>query len=81
MSRTTLALALGLVCTLAACGTDPTERGVSGAGLGAGLGAGIGAITGTSLLGGALLGGAAGGAAGALTGPNTVDLGKPIWDR
>jgi hypothetical protein len=65
---------------LAACGNQPGERAVSGAGLGAGAGAALGAVTGGSVLGGALIGGAAGAAAGGLTDPNKVNLGKPAWE-
>ena len=57
---------------LAACGTDTTDRGLSGAGIGAGIG----------LLGGpvgVVVGAAAGAATGAMTRPDQVDLGKPIW--
>lgn len=64
---------------LAGCGTSPSDRALSGAGLGAGAGAAVGAITGGSVIGGAVLGGAAGAAAGALTDRKDVDLGKPAW--
>lgn len=63
------ALALAAVGSLAACGTTPTQRGLSGAAIGAGGGAAIGAATGGNPLTGALIGGVAGGATGALTAP------------
>jgi hypothetical protein len=71
---------LGLL-TLAACGTNTTDRALSGGGIGAGVGAGAGALTGGSPVTGALLGGAGGAAAGGLTKPSDVDLGKPVWRR
>ena len=74
------AISIGLI-SLTACGTNPNDRALSGAGIGAGTGAALGAITGGSVVGGALLGGAAGGAAGYLTDPNKVNLGKPTWQR
>jgi hypothetical protein len=61
--------ALLAVTGLAACGTTPTERGLSGAALGAGLGAAAGEAIDDSPGKGAVLGGAAGAAAGVLTAP------------
>ncbi len=63
---------------LAACGSSPTERGVTGGALGAGAGAAGGALMGHPVTG-AVVGGAAGAAAGALTDKDDVDLGDPIW--
>jgi osmotically inducible lipoprotein OsmB len=79
MTRTALAL-FGLLL-LAACGSTPTDRGLSGAAIGAGVGAAGAAATGGSVLGGAAVGGAVGGAAGVLTDEDDVDLGEPIWRR
>ena len=76
----TFAVILSLFA-LAACGTRPGERAVSGAGIGAATGAVAGAILGGPVLGAALLGGAVGAAAGGLTSTHDVDLGKPIWKR
>jgi hypothetical protein len=73
-----LALAAGL---LAACGTNPTDRAISGGAMGAGAGALGGAALGGSPVTGALLGGAAGAAAGGLTDSKDIDLGKPVWKR
>ena len=53
---------------LAACGTTPGERGVSGGLLGAGGGAAIGSLSGNAGAG-AVIGGVAGAAAGLLTTP------------
>lgn len=64
--RTTLLLGLTLV-GLAACGTDPTERTLSGGAIGAGLGAGTAAVLGGSPWTGAAIGGAAGAVTGATT--------------
>jgi len=76
VSRTCLALlSVGAPLLLSACGTDTTDRTVSGAGIGAAGGAILGAVTPLGPLGGALLGGATG----ALTTPSQVDLGKPVW--
>jgi osmotically inducible lipoprotein OsmB len=74
----TLLVIAGL--SLAACGTNPTDRALSGAAIGAGGGALAGSLLGSPGTG-ALLGGAAGAAAGGLTSPNDVDLGRPIWRR
>jgi hypothetical protein len=76
-----MALGAGALVLLAACGSQPGERAVSGGALGAAGGAAVGGLTGGSLLGGALLGGAAGAAAGALTSPSDVNLGRPAWKR
>ena len=77
--RVTLCLGFAAML-LAACGTSPGERAVSGGALGAGAGAAIGAMTGNPATG-ALIGGLGGAAAGGLTSPNQVDLGRPIWER
>lgn len=80
LSRTFLALlAVAAPLLLSACGTDQTDRTVSGAGIGAATGAVVGAVTPLTPVGGALLGGAIGGATGALTTPSEVNLGKPVW--
>jgi hypothetical protein len=63
---------------LAACGTTPGERAVTGGMLGAAGGAAIGAATGSAATG-AAIGGVAGAAAGALTDPCDLDLGTPFW--
>lgn len=78
--RTAMVLTLGL-SLLAACGTSPTDRAISGGGLGAAAGATGSALTGGNPATGALIGGAAGAAAGALTNPNDVYLGRPFWRR
>lgn len=61
------------------CGTMPSDRAVSGAGIGAGTGAVVGAVIGAPIAGAALLGAAAGGLTGALTSPSQVDFGQPAW--
>jgi len=65
---------------VAACGSDPGDRAVSGGLLGAGAGAAIGSVTGGAGTG-AVIGGVSGAALGALTKPSQVDLGTPIWRR
>lgn len=78
--HTALALGLGLTL-LAACGTTPTDRAISGAGIGAASGAASSALVGGDPATGALIGGAVGGATGALTDSRDIDLGRPIWRR
>jgi osmotically inducible lipoprotein OsmB len=65
---------------LSACGTSTGDRGLSGGLLGAGTGATIGALAGSAGTG-ALWGGLGGAAIGMLTSPDTINLGKPIWNR
>jgi osmotically inducible lipoprotein OsmB len=65
---------------LAACGTSPGERAVSGGLIGAGTGAAVGSLTGSAGTG-ALIGGALGAAGGAVTSPRDVNLGRPAWQR
>ena len=74
----TLTAVLASMLTLAACGTDPGDRAVSGGLLGAGAGAAIGSVSG-SVGKGALIGGVAGAAIGLLTDPCTLNLGDPYW--
>jgi osmotically inducible lipoprotein OsmB len=64
---------------LTACGDQPGERALSGAGIGAGVGAVGGAILGGDPVTGAVVGGAVGAAAGGLTKKKDINLGKPIW--
>jgi osmotically inducible lipoprotein OsmB len=67
-----LAAALALAAAilgLAACGSDPLTRGVTGGAMGAGVGAGAAALTGGKPATGALIGGGIGAAGGALTAP------------
>lgn len=63
---------------LAACGTQPGERALSGGAIGAGTGAAAGAIAGSPATG-ALIGGAIGAIGGAVTSPRDVYLGEPLW--
>lgn len=64
--------------TLAACGSTPGERGVTGAAIGAAAGAVGGATVGAPAVG-AAIGGAVGGTVGALTDKANLDLGEPVW--
>lgn len=66
---------------LAACGTAPGDRGLSGAGLGAGAGAIIGAVTGLTVVQGALIGAGVGAVTGLISDPSKLDLGDPPWKR
>jgi hypothetical protein len=61
---------------IVACGEDPGQRALSGAGIGAAGGAVGGAILGGNPLLGAAVGGAAGAAVGGLTSPRQIDLDK-----
>lgn len=81
MIRTVVGAA-ALAVTLAACGTNSTDRTTGGAAAGAATGAGIGALGGpVGALAGAAIGGGAGAIAGATTSPQDVNLGKPIWSN
>ena len=65
----TLATAISMMALgLAACGSDPLTRGVSGGLIGAGAGAGVSAVTGGRPATGAAIGGGVGAVGGALTG-------------
>jgi osmotically inducible lipoprotein OsmB len=80
MRRITLTATLLMsLVVLAACGTSPGERAVSGAGIGAGAGA-LGGLMFGNPLAGAAVGGVVGGAVGGLTSPSAIDLGKPVWE-
>ena len=76
-----MAYVLALALALAACGTTPEDRAVSGAGIGAAGGAIIGAITGLTVLEGAALLAVGGALAGVLTDEKQLNLGEPIWKR
>ena len=77
-----LAAVAGVVMLgLAACGSSPGDRAISGAGIGAAAGAAGGALTGGSPVAGALIGGAGGAAVGGLTDSHDFDLGMPLWKR
>ncbi len=69
-------LSVGLA--LAACGTTPEDRAVSGGLLGAAGGAAIGSVAGNAGAG-AIIGGVGGAAVGALSDPCTLNLGDPFW--
>jgi hypothetical protein len=78
MIRNTIVLGVitASALSLAACGTSPGERAVTGGLLGAGAGAAIGAAAGNPAAG-ALVGGAVGAVGGAATSPCDVDLNAP----
>ena len=77
MRIATIGALTGTALLLAACGTSPGERAVTGGLLGAGAGAAIGAATGGNPATGALVGGAVGAVGGAATSPCDVDLNNP----
>lgn len=68
-----IVLLASTLALLSACGTDPGERALSGAGIGAAGGAATGAVFGNPLAG-AVVGGVAGAATGILTKPDQVNL-------
>jgi osmotically inducible lipoprotein OsmB len=74
-------LLFALPLFVAACGSTPQDRALSGGGIGAAGGAILGAVTGWSVIGGTLLGTGLGAAIGGLTSPENLNLGKPIWQR
>jgi uncharacterized membrane protein len=75
-----IALALAGTLALAACGTNPVDRAVSGGAIGAATGAAAGAlIPGLPVWGGAAIGAGVGAITGALTDEKQLDLGKPPW--
>ncbi len=67
--------AIAIVFLMAACGHDPGDRALSGAGIGAGAGVGA-ALLGAPLLPAVIIGGAVGAAAGAATSDKQIDLGR-----
>jgi osmotically inducible lipoprotein OsmB len=77
----TLILALPVVAMLAACGTRPGERALTGGALGAATGAALTAATGGTIWAGTLIGGAVGAVAGAATSPRQVYLGPSPFGR
>lgn len=73
-------LLVAATLSLAACGTSPGCRAVTGAGIGAAGGAAVGALAGNPVAG-AAAGGLAGGATGAFTSPNEVSAGpSPVCE-
>ncbi len=70
---------VALAFLLAACGSTPSDRTLSGAGLAAAGGAVLGAVTGLGIAEGIVLGAAIGGLTGFLTDESKIDLGKPLW--
>ncbi len=78
-TMTTRLIAVGALMLITACGNNPGDRALSGAGIGAGAGAVGGALIGANPVTGAIIGGAAGAAAGGLTKKKDVDLGDPVW--
>ena len=79
-SPTRILLVLSLV-GLAACGSRPEDRAITGAGVGAAAGLAVGAVTGLTLLQGAAIGAAIGGVTGAVTDKDDVNLGTPAWRK
>jgi osmotically inducible lipoprotein OsmB len=67
MRVSTIALLLSVSLGLAACGSDPGTRAVTGGLRGAGAGAGVSAVTGGRPATGALIGGGIGAVGGAVT--------------
>ncbi len=72
--RLLMVASLGL--TVAACGTNPKQRGLSGGAIGAGTGAVVGAVTGLSVLQGVAIGAGVGAVVGAVTDNSQINLGS-----
>lgn len=66
-------MSLPLVLAVAACGSTPGERAVTGGVIGAGSGAVVGSVTGIGVIPGAVVGGLGGAAIGAATTPRCDD--------
>jgi len=80
MRYAVMAVTIGSLATVAACGSTTSERASGGGAAGAATGAGIGALAGPpGIVIGALVGGGAGAGTGAATSPSQVNLGKPPW--
>jgi uncharacterized membrane protein len=79
MKASYILASLALVMLVTACGSNKTDRAISGAGIGAAAGAVGGAVVGGSMATGAIVGGAVGAATGALTDEEDIDAGKPWW--
>ncbi len=69
-------LATALSLSVAACGSNPKERGLSGGAIGAGAGAVVGAVTGMSVLTGVAIGAGVGAVTGAVTSKDQINLGS-----
>jgi len=80
LRRFSFAVAAASILMLAACGTTPGDRAISGGLLGAAGGAAIGSVTGSAGTG-AVIGGVAGAAIGAMTDPCDLNLGDPFWKQ
>lgn len=74
-------VAIGLVAGLAACGSNPADRAITGAGIGAAAGAAGALVSDNDIGPGALVGGLAGAVIGGATTSQDFDLGEPIYKR
>lgn len=75
-SSTHLFMIASLTLAVAACGSNPKERGLSGGAIGAGTGAVVGAVTGMSVLTGVAIGAGVGAVTGAVTSKDQINLGS-----
>lgn len=75
-SNIRFAMIIPLSLAVAACGSNPKERGLSGGAIGAGTGAVIGAVTGMTVLQGVAIGAGVGAVVGAVTDRNQINLGS-----
>ncbi len=69
-------MVVSLTLAVAACGSNPKERGLSGGAIGAGTGAVIGAVTGMTVLQGVAIGAGVGAVVGAVTNKDQINLGS-----
>lgn len=72
------ALVIACLLSLTACGQTKEDRVASGAMIGAGTGALVGWAVGAPVIG-AVVGTSVGMATGAAVGPETLNMGEPIW--
>ena len=79
--RTHSMVALAIVAALAACGSNPVDRAITGAGIGAAAGAAGALVSDNDIGPGAVVGGLAGAAIGAATSAEDFDLGEPVYKR
>ena len=75
-SSTRILMVASLTLAVAACGSNPKERALSGGAMGAGAGAVVGAVTGMSVLTGVAIGAGVGAVTGAVTGKDQINLGS-----
>lgn len=74
-----ISTALILPLSLGGCGTQTSDRVLSGAGIGAATGAATYAVFGGPVITGMAIGTAVGAVTGGVTSADNINLGKPLW--